>query len=174
MKKFLIPICLITGISLGYAIASLRVSNPTANATTQPVDATNHKAKDLVFHCADFRFKPMEGLFVCSTCSEKKADVLSWAGGVKIINSDNPVLVEEALKNIGKLIETHGVENIRLMNHLDCAGYGGSAKHESPAAEHEFHKKELNRAAGIVQQKFPNVHIYKYIETFHEIKPLVP
>ncbi|MDO8512620.1 MAG: hypothetical protein Q7S57_05060 [bacterium] len=178
MKKFFLPILLVVVSLVAYNLGrTLGVTKNNATADQQNIDETSqldgHHTKDLVMHCMDFRFQGMEHRFTCDTCG-RKADKLSWPGAVKILNSDNPALKEEALDAIKTAIEKHGIEIIHLINHLDCGGYGGSTKHADTGAEKQFHADELTRAGNTIHERFKTLVVRKYIASRQGIEELAP
>lgn len=167
MKKFVTPILLIVGFVLAYNLGhSFGFTLGYASAELKHAEETSfvdsHQTTDLVMHCMDFRFQGMEHRFTCNTCG-KKADKLSWPGSVKIINSEDRKLQEEALSAIKTAVDNHGAEKIHLINHIDCSKYGGSSQHADLTAERQFHIKELLNASRIIHERFPALDIHVYI-----------
>ena len=57
--------------------------------------------------------------------------------------------------------ELHSIEQVWLVDHVDCGAYGGSRQHQSPAAERAFHLERLAAAQRIVERRFPELEVHK-------------
>lgn len=124
-----------------------------------------HTCKTALVRCMDFRlgnaikkYLEAEGLY-------DDCDIISIAGAAKdIIENSEGFLASqiEISKNL------HGINTVILMNHTDCGGYGGSAKHENATAEREFHVSELGKARDIIATKYPDLNIKLMLAQIHE------
>ena len=112
--------------------------------------------------CIDYRFWPQTlpllqkkyGLF----------DLIEIAGGAKSIVS--PLEKEDEttlLENIEISIRLHNSKQLILLNHIDCGAYGGSKIFKSHDEELAFHKKELEQARKLAQEKFPTLTVKSFI-----------
>ena len=112
--------------------------------------------------CIDYRFWPRT-LFLLQ---EKYGlfDLVAIAGGAK--NMVSPLSEEDKttlLKNIEISIKLHNSKQLILLNHVDCGAYGGSKIFKMHAEELAFHKKELEQARKLAQEKFPTLTIKSFI-----------
>lgn len=160
-RRIVAVLFLFTGLCVGYSIRSLLEYDCGKPLCT-------HSTKHLVFHCMDHRFLPLDRIFIRDYCGGD-ADLLSWPGAIKCLNSDEPIK-KKALEALGFAVEKHGVTDIHIINHLDCGGYGGSKEHANATAEERFHREELLRAEKEIKSCLPGVLVHKYLETFEGIK----
>lgn len=64
------------------------------------------------------------------------------------------------LKQLEISIKAHGTERVILMNHADCAAYGGRARFAGNAKEERtFHEQELKKARKVILGKFPDIKV---------------
>lgn len=122
-----------------------------------------HKEKvSIVLSCIDYRFWP-DGLALL----EKKYgefDLIELAGGSKNLASPSQEADRTAvLESIKVSVDLHGAKKIILTNHVDCGAYGGSNNFNSIEEEIDFHKIELQKAADIVSESFPDLAIEKVL-----------
>lgn len=132
-----------------------------------------HKEKvSIVLSCIDYRFWP-------DTLSllEKKYgefDLIELAGGSKNLASPSTEADRTAvLESIKVSVELHGAKRIILTNHLDCGAYGGSKAFESTEEEIDFHKLELEKAAKIVKEMFPELAVEEVIVKYDKNKKVI-
>jgi hypothetical protein len=93
------------------------------------------------------------------------------AGGAKTLASPrNDFERDFILEQVRMSILLHRTERVYLMSHSDCATYGGLAafagSHEKEAIHH---KSELQRAARLVQEKFPGVRVECFFVNFEGV-----
>lgn len=132
-----------------------------------------HKEKvSIVLSCIDYRFWP-DALSLL----EKKYgefDLIELAGGSKNLASPSTEADRTAvLESIKVSVELHGAKRIILTNHLDCGAYGGSKAFESTEEEIDFHKLELEKAANIVKETFPELTIEEVIVKYGKDKKVI-
>jgi len=132
-----------------------------------------HKEKvSIVLSCIDYRFWP-DALSLL----EKKYgefDLIELAGGSKNLASPSTEADRTAvLESIKVSVELHGAKRIILTNHLDCGAYGGSKAFDSAEEEIDFHKLELEKAANIVKQTFPELAIEEVIVKYDKDKKVI-
>lgn len=128
-----------------------------------------HSCDALMVHCIDFRF--WEGLhkFAKENLKLSCFDIVSLAGGAKNFSSPSEnFLCEAAILNGEISKKLHHIKKIVLVNHMDCGAYGGSAKFENLKTETEFHKSELEKAAAVMSEKFPNMEVVKIFAYYEE------
>jgi carbonic anhydrase len=82
----------------------------------------------LVVCCLDYRYvaatlrwaKQQQGLTI--------VDLKTDAGGVKAFLSEGSDVSRWMLKNVRLASQRHGITTVLLVNHQDCAAYGGSVE----------------------------------------------
>ncbi|MBI3638510.1 hypothetical protein HY227_02095 [Candidatus Wolfebacteria bacterium] len=130
-----------------------------------------HSCDAMVIHCIDFRFGNGVHDFIKNDMGLNCFDIVSLAGGAKNLASPaEDFLLETVLENTEISQRLHHIKKIILVNHMDCGAYGGSAKFENLEAETEFHKSELEKAAKVILEKFPNMEIVKIFAYYEEDK----
>jgi carbonic anhydrase len=95
-------------------------------------------------------------------------DMIVVAGGAKTLASPrNDFEREFILEQIRLSIRLHACDRVILMSHSDCATYGGLARFKGDReAEAAHHKEELQRAAKIVSDEFPDINVETYFVAF--------
>ena len=128
----------------------------------------HYTADACVVWCYDNRFwKAFQNLLEDQKI--KYFDPIFIAGGSKSIASpDDESERNFVLKQIELSIKLHNASHIILMNHSDCGGYGG-LKFSSEEEEYLFHKKELEEARKVVQERFPKIRVKAIFVGFEEI-----
>lgn len=119
-----------------------------------------HHCKTVIVHCIDFRLgkaikKYLEEQNLLGDC-----DIVSVAGAAKNIASpENDSEREFLMKQIDISKKLHNISEVILMNHSDCGAYGGSSAFSSKTEEQKKHSDDMNMAAEIIRQKYPDLHI---------------
>ena len=111
-----------------------------------------HTCQALAIHCIDFRFQRflndyLEGRFAGSY------DRVAVAGGVKNL----------PLEQCEVSVRLHSPKTIVLIQHEDCGAYGGSKQFADLEAEKAFQTQELQKAAKVLQEKFPGCAVEGYV-----------
>lgn len=120
----------------------------------------SHHCKALIIHCIDFRFgkaikKILENQGILGDC-----DIISVAGAVKnLVSPSKPYDVEFVLRQIDISKRLHDVQQIILLNHTDCAAYGGREAFASDEEEFERSRQDLKKAEELIQAKYPDLEI---------------
>ena len=116
-----------------------------------------HSCKALVLHCIDFRFRKTLGEFLSSKFGESY-DLVSVAGGVKelVSGSQDHNFILAQLKISHTL---HKPNTIVLIQHEDCGAYGGSKTFNTLQQEVEHQAHELQKAAVLLKEHFPQDQI---------------
>jgi carbonic anhydrase len=128
-----------------------------------------HSCEALVIHCIDFRFWQALHENIKKELKIENFDIISLAGGAKNLSSPfERHMLDTILKNAEISGRLHHIKKVILVNHMDCGAYGGSAKFENLEAEIEFHKSELEKAAVVISEKFPNIEIVKMFAYYQE------
>lgn len=98
-------------------------------------------------------------------------DMIVVAGGAKTLASPgNDFERNFILEQIRLSIHLHACRRVILMSHSDCATYGGLIRFKGDHhAESVHHTTELQRAAEVVQSKFPGVNVETYFVNFEGV-----
>ena len=118
-----------------------------------------HKCQALVLHCMDYRFIGHLRDFIVSQGLKDQYDEVSVAGGVQGIVSGTKHVQEYILNQIGTARRLHSIQDVYLINHLDCGAYGGRKAFGSDQEEHDRHTVDLLKAKQIVNQQFPDLNV---------------
>lgn len=73
---------------------------------------------------------------------------------------------------INTSIRLHSINEVWLIDHIDCGAYGGSKSFENCDKEKEFHADQLNKAGKILKKHFPKLQIKKYFAGWEEVEEL--
>jgi hypothetical protein len=93
------------------------------------------------------------------------------AGGAKTLASPrNDFERDFILEQIRMSILLHKTTRVFLMSHSDCATYGGLAAFGgNRERESSHHQQELQRAAGLVRERFADLEAETFFVTFDGI-----
>src|ERR1043166_4301207 len=98
------------------------------------------------------------------------SDPIKIAGGAKSLASPEHEADRDFLiGQIQKSIRLHGAGRVVLMLHSDCGAYGGLKAFESPAAEKENHRKDMEKAKSCLASALPGVKIEGYFVDFEGV-----
>jgi len=125
---------------------------------------TSHTCTAIVFTCIDWRLHPQ----VERLCKEKYGtfDLCATAGAIK--GFEDQKIKNFLLEQIAISHKLHEITIVVLTAHHDCGAYGGVKAFEDKDAEIEHHKKELEKVASTVSEKFPNLTVETYFLDLHE------
>ena len=118
-----------------------------------------HKCQALVLHCMDHRFIGHLRDFIVSQGLKDQYDEVSVAGGTQGMVSGSKDVQEFILNQIGTACRLHSIQDVYLINHLDCGAYGGRKAFGSDQEEHDRHTVDLLKAKQIVNQQFPDLNV---------------
>jgi len=114
--------------------------------------------KGMVICCLDYRYIAATLLWAKRqglTLVDMKTD----AGGIKTLLSEGSHIKRWILKNIRLATERHKLNTVLLINHQDCAGYGGSKAFNGRNQEQRSHSLELARAKKLLESKFRKLKV---------------
>ena len=115
----------------------------------------------LVICCKDYRYIQATQRFV-RRLGIRWYDLKATAGGLRAL-LDAPLVVRRwILKDVLLVHRLHGVKRIIIVQHEDCAGYGGSAAFKDAASERAFHQKQFRRARKLLTRSLAGVRIVGY------------
>jgi carbonic anhydrase len=100
-----------------------------------------------------------------------RPDMIIVAGGAKTLASPrNDFERDFILEQIRMSILLHKTTRVFLMSHSDCATYGGLAAFGgNRERESSHHQQELQRAAGLVRERFADLEAETFFVTFDGI-----
>lgn len=100
-----------------------------------------------------------------------RPDMIVVAGGAKTLASPrNDRERDFVLEQIGMSIQLHGTRRAYLVCHSDCGAYGGLAAYNGDAeAEAKHHFEELERAADLLEKRFPELSIQCFLVNFEGV-----
>jgi carbonic anhydrase len=97
-----------------------------------------------------------------------RPDMIVVAGGAKTLASPrNDFERDFILEQVRMSIRLHATQQMFLMSHSDCATYGGLAAFDGDRKrESDHHQQELQRAAELVRENFPELNVQCFFVTF--------
>ncbi len=116
----------------------------------------------LVLCCVDFRYIDAILAFAKKRFGIKACDVKTDPGGVKTLLDSEPEIRKSIITNVQLIRKRHDVRALVLVNHQDCAAYGGSKRFSDPEAEADFHVEQLLKARAILKSKCPSLNIQTF------------
>ncbi len=127
------------------------------------------KVKLFVLACIDPRFRHATQIFIERKFRVKPTeyDLKTDAGGAKEIVTGGHI-GEWLVANIGIGHKHHGARIFVLVNHIDCAYYGGSKSFVSIAEEHNTQYRDLRNAVEKLKAQFLDVEVYAYLVSKEE------
>ena len=115
----------------------------------------------LVICCKDYRYIQATQRFV-RRLGIRWYDLKATAGGLRAL-LDAPLVVRRwILKDVLLVHRLHGVKRIIIVQHQDCAGYGGSSAFKDVASERVFHQKQFRRAKKLLTRSLAGVRVAGY------------
>ena len=131
---------------------------------------TLHHWKVLALSCIDGRFVKRTIDWVSSK-TDGVFDFRTEFGLSKAIIDSLPDR-ERLFELISVSIRLHNIEEIWLIDHVDCGAYGGSKMFADNIAEAEFHNGQLEKAAKVIEEKFPELKVKKIFEEWEGFQEL--
>ncbi len=126
----------------------------------------SHTCRGVIVHCMDFRFGPDLKKFMEDQGLLGDCDIVSFAGAAKNILEETTRAF--AMRQIELSQKLHGMEEVHLVNHMDCGAYGGHGAFPDIAAEHAFQVSELEKAETIIKASFPDLTVVKWLADIQE------
>ena len=115
----------------------------------------------LVICCKDYRYIQATQRFV-QRQGVRWYDLKATAGGLRALLDAPEVVRRWILKDVLLVHRLHGVKHIIIVQHQDCAGYGGSSAFKDAAAERAFHQKQFRRAKKMLTRALSGVRVAGY------------
>lgn len=105
------------------------------------------RCQRLVLTCMDYRFEKIYNHHIETLGG---SDRIAFAGASKsIVDEDTRAT---ALKQIKLAYELHEIEEVYILDHEDCGGYGGKEAVSSNEEEMEIHRKTALKAKEIIDE----------------------
>lgn len=127
------------------------------------------------FACGDGRFQ--RAMLEYAESLGGLSDPVLAPGGVKKFLADESYR-NKIWEDIAIYFGLHGQNTILVLQHEDCGAYGGKSAFSDDAAEKEFHKQELARAAALLRERFPDKRVVTRfisldgaVEVFQDLAP---
>ena len=139
------------------------------------VDQTRKQVPVLVIGCCDHRFH--QGVTRQMMAEYGQFDLICLAGASYPLVGDNEAVRHYALGMIRLLCEKHWVNTVIIVDHCDCAAYGGETVHPTKEAEIGAHKGWLLQAEAVIREQLPDLRlkVMLYVLDFNkkwiEVKP---
>lgn len=129
------------------------------------VDEGHYQAHFCLVWCFDDRFSGLLAEFI-KKHGNIHVDLVKAAGGAKdIADPDDALGRDYLLRQIEGSIKLHHTKTIGLMVHANCGAYG-APKFETPEAEHDFYKGEVERAAEVVRNFLKEKNLEAAVECY--------
>ena len=105
-----------------------------------------------------------------------RPDMIVVAGGAKTLASPrNDFERDFILEQVRMSIRLHRTTRMFLMSHSDCATYGGLAAFDHDRErEARHHQQELQHAAKLVKENFPELAVSCFFVTFEGVHAVDP
>ena len=133
----------------------------------------HYVADACIFWCLDDRLWKLRKNSI-KELGFKNIDCVQVAGPCKDLAGEDRGAREFLLKQIGISIELHGCKRVVLVIHIDCGACGGSKAFKDIDDEWTHHVWTLARAAEVVQNRFPQIPIDKYVADFEGLHHILP
>ena len=117
----------------------------------------------LIICCKDYRYIQPTQSFVKRRLGLRWYNLKATAGGVRAMLDAPGVVRRWILRDIELVYRLHGVRQVILVHHEDCAAYGGSAKLGSLARQKKFHRVKLQSAARMLKREFPGLTVRAFL-----------
>lgn len=112
----------------------------------------------LVICCKDYRYVQAIQRFVRKR-GVRWYDLKATAGGLRALQDAPRIVRQWILRDVRLVYRLHGIRRIIIVQHQDCAAYGGSQAFKSFHDEQAFHRRQFQRARRLLRRTFPGVRI---------------
>ena len=113
----------------------------------------------LMMCCIDPRYFDATAAFVRGSFHAATFDVKTDAGGVKAMLDEGPAVRGWIVRSLRLACEQRGIKTVILVNHQDCAAYGGSSAFKDGAEETACHAQQLAMAASLLRATFSRLTV---------------
>ncbi|MCQ2817377.1 MAG: hypothetical protein MJ252_08950 [archaeon] len=123
-----------------------------------------HKAKAFVVTCMDFRFIPDALEHLKEKGYELSHDMFVLAGVSLGLNQTTyPEWGKALINHIEISKKLHHIEEVILVDHMDCGAYKTFIPGLEPSKEHDLHLENLAKAKKTLEEKFNDLKILTWI-----------
>ena len=139
--------------------------------TLEPLDYElpgGESCEALVFACIDWRFRRALTEFVEQELGIQEFDLLCMAGAGKNINTGQYNVQKLVFQTLQLSKEKHHAKRIVIVNHFDCAMYGGTEGFKDYEDEFCKQKEEMRKASGKVIMEVPGIEVLTFVATIKE------
>lgn len=129
-----------------------------------------YSADAVVLSCFDERIRQVTRKFL-QRQGILRPDMVVVAGGAKTLASPrNDFERDFILEQIRMSVRLHQTARVLLMSHSDCATYGGLKAYEGDRQrEKQHHRQELEHAAELVRENFPQLEVQCFFVDFEGV-----
>ena len=121
----------------------------------------------LLICCKDYRFIQPIQRFVKNRLGIRFYDLKATAGGLRAMMDSPPVVRQWIWNDIELVYRLHGVRRIILVQHEDCAAYGGSKAFKDLHQERAFQQRRLGAAKRHVARSLKGVRVETFFASKH-------
>lgn len=125
-----------------------------------------HTAKALVLRCMDYRFVTTLREHLVNLGLKDQYDLVCVAGAAKnMVDPYDPKDSEFVMRQIEVAKRLHSIEEVIIINHLDCGAYG--KVFATPEEERARHESDLTKAKAMIKVKFPDLSVRLVLAGIH-------
>ena len=117
----------------------------------------------LIICCKDYRYIQPIQRFAKRQLGIRWYDLKATAGGVRAMLDAPRIVRRWILRDVDLVYRLHGVRRVIVVQHEDCAAYGGSARLGDRAQQRRFHRAQLQRAARVLRHHFPKLTVRGFL-----------
>lgn len=120
---------------------------------------SQHTCPAVVLRCIDFRFRVSDQDSVAQGLKREDFDMICVPAPAKtmITSASNMYFLTDIISRV--CVELHDVQEIIVLGHWDCGGYGGSKAFASSDAEESKYTEDLLEAQRQLHRKFSKLVI---------------
>jgi hypothetical protein len=111
-----------------------------------------------VICCKDYRYIQATQRFVRRQ-GVRWYDLKATAGGLRALQDAPPLVRRWIFKDVQLVYQLHGVRRIIIVQHQDCAAYGGAQAFDSLQEERQFHQRQFRRARRLLSRALAGVRV---------------
>ena len=112
----------------------------------------------LVICCKDYRYIQAIQRFVRRR-GVRWYDLKATAGGLRALQDSPPVVKRWILRDVRLVHTMHGVRRIIIVQHHDCAAYGGTRAFKDFDHEMRFHRRQFQRAKRLLTRSLSGLRV---------------
>lgn len=125
-----------------------------------------HTAKALVLRCMDFRFVTTLREHMLELGLKDQYDLVCVAGAAKnMVDPFDPKDPEFVMRQIDVAKRLHDIQEVIIINHLDCGAYGKIFK--TKEEERHRHESDLAKAKTMIHDRFLGLKVRLVLVGMH-------